>query len=446
MGKNLSEKIKNRKLKCPGSPCHSLLSAILAGRVNLLFKPQYVYHFDEAEMKGKQVVVIADHAAWDSFYYVMAGYPFAKLNTVVGYHHVCKRFMYTILVKVFQVIPKRNYQNDMLSMKQMLKVAKMGGSLLVFPEGTQSKTGSTMPITPSTAGFLKKLGIPVVLCKSFGSYLARPLWKTKTSKGHQEFHYELLFDESQLSVMDKDEIYEKMLDRFRYNDFEWNKNFHYIYGQDAEGMEKIVYTCPNCGEKFRLKTTAHEIYCEACGMHLKVNEFLEFDAADGEEPDAPKYHNIDEWLKDERKLLKEEIKDPSFKIEFDCEVFRLKEKLSLKPFESLGDARAVIDAQGISLASATASEKSFEEEGKGVSPLKADLRFDIKDLPSILTTVGEFNLIYHNNELYKIVPKGNNNICMRNMIAIEELHAQGDAAWEKVMADVYSCENNPKQI
>lgn len=412
----MQETIKNRKIKTPPAFIYNLLSKIVGGIRKRKFGVEYYYHFDIEEMKGKQVVMIADHATWDSYIYVVSGYPFVRLNTVVGYHHVFKRFLYGLLTKVFQVIPKKNYQNDMLSMKQMLGVVKNGGSLLVFPEGTQSKSGSNVALTPSTAGFLKKLGKPVVLCKSFGSYLAHPLWKDNIAKGRQEFHYEVLFTPEQLKALDKDAIYDKMLERFRYNDFEWNKEKRYKYETDAEGMEKIVFTCPNCGEKFTLKTSKDSISCTACGASYKVNEFVEFEGAP--------YRNIDEWLKDERRMIREEIKDPDFKIVYDAELYALKEQLSSEPYQKTGEARITIDARGISF-------DSLDRQ-------KADARLlELEHIPSILATPGKFNLVYYKNELIKIVPKGNKNICIRNMIAVEELHALGDPIWAKVMEDAY---------
>ena len=396
MGKDKTDNIKNMEIKSPNSVAYWILSRL----TDIRFKPEYVYHFDE-DMAGKQVIVIADHAAWDSFYYVMAGYRFNKLNPVVGYHHIFKRFMYTFLTKVMHSIPKKNFQQDMVSMKLMLKAVKNGRSLLIFPEGTQSKSGSNVSITPSTAGFLKKLGIPVVLCKSYGSYLARPLWKGKTFKGHQEFHYEMLFTPDQLKALDKDAIYEKMLDIFKYNDFKWNEEKGYEYrheGGNALGLEKILYTCPKCHGKFTLVSTANEIKC-SCGMTAHLDSKFKLTGVE--------FDNIDSWYKAQRK----DVQKASFEATF---YVLNQEKLRYDYFD---EGQVVIDSTGISF---------------------NDMFFDIKKIPSLLATPGECNILYYDNRVFKIVPKGDKNIVIRNMILVEEYYAKQDPLWAKVLEDTYN--------
>ncbi|MCQ2550993.1 MAG: 1-acyl-sn-glycerol-3-phosphate acyltransferase [Clostridia bacterium] len=391
MAKNKVDNIKDLEIKAPNAFAYMVLSKL----TNIRFKPKYFYDFDQ-DMTGKQVIVIADHAAWDSFYYVMAGYKFNRLNPVVGYHHVFKRFMYTFLLKVMHAIPKKNYQQDMVSMKQMLKAVKNGRSLLIFPEGTQSKSGSNVAITPSTAGFLKKLGLPVVLCKSYGSYLARPLWKDKTCKGHQEFHYQMLFTPDELSKLDKDAIYDKMLSRFRYNDFNWNKDKGYEYLHEdgsAKGLEKILFVCPKCKGKYTMATDRDSIYC-SCGMKANLDSKFNLTGVD--------FKSVDSWYKDQRKYLDS--------TSFVADIYELNpQKLS---YDLIARSDVNISSDGVSM-----------------------LDMHIPDAASMLATPGKFNILYQDNKVYKIVPVENKNIVIENMLTIEKYYQEKDPVWAKVLKD-----------
>ena len=422
---DINDYLKSRNIELPDPRKYHFFMKLVSGYFDLRFHPDYVYHFDTAKMKGRPVVMIADHAAWDSFYYVMCGYPFVQFNTVVGYHHVFNRTLFPILTKIFQVIPKKNFQTDLGAMRQIVKVAEMGGSLLIFPEGTQSKSGSNVPITPSTAGLLKKLGTTVVLCKSFGSYCARPLYSGKTNGGHQEFHYEVLFTPEQLDELSKDQIYDKMLERFRYNDLEWNRIHRYSYhckNGNANGIEKIVFTCPQCGKRFSLHGEGSELVCSECGNKIAINNYYEMSPATAS--GVCPYRNIDDWYIAERKMIREEVQAEDYQLEFNASLFELDTDLGKEPYKKTGYGRFTIDHSGIRF--------------RGIRNFKPEeLFFDIKKTPSLLCTPGEFNLLYYKNDVFKIVPVDNRNTAIRNMIVVEELYNLTDPVWNKVSEDAY---------
>lgn len=69
--------------------------------ISIRDRVKYVYHFDRKAMKGKQVLLLCDHACRNIFFYTM------------------------------------------------------GGSVLLFPEGIQSFDGTTMPVPKSTVGLIR---------------------------------------------------------------------------------------------------------------------------------------------------------------------------------------------------------------------------------------------------------------------------------------------------
>ncbi len=386
----------------------------------------YKYLFDTNEIKNKQVILLADHATRDAYKYVLSGYPFATPNIVIGYQNIFVKGLFKLLLNA-GIIPKKLYQADPKSILNMLKVLKLGGSLCIFPEGIQSATGSTHPIFAGTANLLKKAGVTVILCKSYGSYLVRPRYKKTESKGHQEFHYEILFTEQELAELSIDEIDRKLLDRFRYNDFEWNKIHRYKYKGTknqplAKGIENILYHCPKCNSEFKIKTEGNDIICEKCGNTVTLNEY--YDLIPKSKNDFMPYSSIDEWFKYQRSLAKEEAKK-GFCYTYECDIYDLHtEKLSTHPYYKCGEGVVTLTNNYIHY-KGTKNDKNV------------DMYFVMKEIPCFIFTPGQDNYFYYYNAYYNFRPKQNNKKVVKYMLISEEAHRLLDKTWDKISYDAY---------
>ncbi len=423
MENKLLDYIDKRKVTLPKWGSSKLLRTVLILKSASL-KPKYVYHFDKKEMKGRQVVLLSDHASRDTFYYTLNGYKFVNPNVVVGFQNIFVKHIFKVMLKS-GVILKSLYEADIKATKQMFDVAKQGGSLCIFPEGIQSTSGSTHPMNPSTIKFLKKLGITVVLCKSYGSYLSRPRYSKTTRRGHMEFHYEILFTEDELKEKSVDELYEKFITNFKYNDFTWNEKHQYKYiGKESNacGIDKILYYCPKCGKEFTLSVNGSDIICSNCCNTITVDEC--YNLIPKENSVLP-FKNIDEWYKYQRSLVKEEVKDPNFSITYDVYSVDLRyDKLYKDQYYIDGEGKITINHDGIRFVGVKKDKE-------------VDISFDILNLPSFPFTPGKENDIYYHSEYFSFRPKSDNLKVVKYMLYVEELHNQKDEAWAKVSDDVY---------
>ncbi len=386
----------------------------------------YKYSFDKKQMKNKQVIILADHAVKDAYKYVLHGYPFITPNVVIGYQNIFLKGLFKLLVNG-GIIPKKLYQPDQKSVVEMLKVLKLGGSLCIFPEGIQSTSGSTHPIFSATAKLLKRAGVTVVLCKSYGAYLVKPRFKTTRNKGRQEFHYEVLFTEQDLKDLSTEQIYDKLLERFSYNDFEWNKLARNKYSGGkkhplAEGVETILYHCPKCNAEFSLKTEGEHIKCDNCGNDIILNEY--YDLLPNSSEDVCPYSTIDEWFKAQRKIVRKEA-EKGFCISYECEAFDVhSDKLNKEPFYPCGEGVITISNDGIHYKGTRHGQE-------------LDKFFDIKGIPSFVFTPNKDNDFYYDNVYYSFRPKTDRIKVVKYMLLIEEAHRLIDGTWEKISGDVY---------
>ena len=69
-------------------------------RLSTLTRPAKItYGFDKSRMRGRQVLILAQHASTDDPYYVSAAYPFIQPNAVMSMHNVLIPVMYRIMLK-----------------------------------------------------------------------------------------------------------------------------------------------------------------------------------------------------------------------------------------------------------------------------------------------------------------------------------------------------------
>ena len=423
MENKLSVIIENRKVQIPKFFISKTMRTLLFIK-SISMKAKYYYHFDKKEMKKRQVIILSDHASRHTFYYTLYGYKFVNPNVVMGYHNIFQKYLFKILLKS-GVILKSLYETDVKAIKEMFDVVKKGGSLCLFPEGIQSTSGSTHPMNPSTIKFIKKLGIDVVLANSFGSYLSRPRFTKETKKGRIEIHYSILFTKEELQEKSVDELYNKFIDRFKYNDFTWNekqKNSYIGKHPNHHGITNILYRCPKCGSEFTLEETPNSFKCSKCQNEIVVDKYYNLVPVNNS---IIPFRNIDEWYKDQRKRIKEEIKNPNFMVSYDVYSLDLyRDKIRNNQYYIDGEGQITINHDGI----------YFNGKKKGED---VQLFFEIISTPSFGFTAGIENDLYYHGQYYCFRPKSNNLKVVKYMLYVEELHNLIDDNWKKVSEDVY---------
>lgn len=76
-------------------------------------------------------------------------------------------------------IPKAKSKSDLTAIKDCMRVAKEGGSILIFPEGNRSYNGELCNIDDSIVKLVKLLKLPLVLYNIVGGYGTDPRWCKK---------------------------------------------------------------------------------------------------------------------------------------------------------------------------------------------------------------------------------------------------------------------------
>lgn len=424
MKKDLKTKLTGRKIKKP-NPLLMTAFLWLLGILNRRYKVKFSYDYNPKSLKGKPTILIASHASRLEFIYMMYGFKRKDVNMVCGYQNIIKKGLYRIFLGI-GAISKYLYQPDIVCVKQMFKVLKRNGAIGLFPEGIQSTSGSTHPINPATAQFIKRSGANVVVATSKGAYLATNRYSKDRKKGPISVKYSLTFTPETLAELSEEQIYKLMLEKISYNDFAYNKVARHKYvgkKPNAFGIDKILYKCPDCKKEHGLSVEHDTIVCKHCGFSVRVNEY--YDLVDVKGKGCPA--DIDEWYKWQRRCVVNEVQDEGFTMSLQGSLCVLKlDKLRKSPK----------DRKVLSVGTATLTRGGLSFKGR-LDEEAVDFEFDAKHLYSLTFSTKGFLEFYYKNEYYMLVPEGYEGCLIKWTLASEEIHNLYDEKWQLACADVY---------
>lgn len=424
MKKDLKTKIISRKIKKPNSFLMFIIMRVL-GFLNKCYKVKFSYDYDKKTIKKQPTILLASHASRLEFIYMIYGFKHNDINIVCGYQNIIKKGLYNLFLKL-GVISKYLYQPDIVCMKNILKVLKRNGTVAVFPEGIQSTSGSTHPINPATVQFIKKSKANVVVSTSKGAYLATNRYSKDRKKGYIGVEYSLVLTPDMLDKLSEEQIYNMLLEKIKYNDFEYNKvarNKYIGKKSNAFGIDKILYKCPDCNSEYTLYVEHDTINCKNCELKVKVNEY--YDLVGIKCNKLPK--DIDSWYKWQRRCVKEEIKNDNFKLSLEGSICTLKlDKLRKEPKN-----REILSVGEFILTNKGATFKG-SLNGKNV-----DFNFDVRTIYSLTLSTKGYLEFYYNNDYFMIVPNDVGKCLIKWTLASEEIHNLYDEKWQSACADVY---------
>ena len=425
MKRDLKDRLVNRKIKKPNKFLMTITMWLL-GILNKAYKVKFTYDYDKKSLdKNTPTILLSAHASRLEFIYTPYGFKRKDINMVCGYQNILKRGIYPIFLRL-GIISKYLYQPDAVCVKHMLKVLRRNGTLGIFPEGIQSISGSTHPINPATAKFIKRSKANVVISTSKGAYLATNRYSKDRKKGYIGVEFSLVFTPEMLEKLSEEEIYHIMLEKISYNDFAYNKvarNKYIGKKPNAFGIDKILYKCPSCKEEHTLTVENDMIVCKHCGFSVRVNEY--YDLVDGKGRIVPK--DIDAWFKWQRRCVAKEVKDDNFNMTLTGTICDLRlDKLRKSPKD-----RKVLSVGQLKL-----TNKGLTFIGK-LNGNEVNFEFDANGVYSLTFSTQGFLEFYYNNEYYIFIPDDRTKCLIKWTLASEEIHNLYDEKWREACEDVY---------
>ena len=255
----------------------------IASRV--VFRRKFVRN----ELKGKKgpAVLIANHSAMLDFLNAF-GVTKTPMNFVVSnsFYSTLPKAVRKMIDKV-EAIPKQQFQTSISDMHKMKGVIDTGGILVIYPAGLMCEDGRSTPIPAATYRFLQWLGVDVYVLRSYGSYFCMPKWAKKRRPGRTLLDVYKLIDKETLLKTPPNEFKALAEEAIAFDAYRDQEKLLIKYKKNhiVEGLENVLYKCPNCKSEFTISAKNDIISCSACGYTERCDKhgFLHIRGDVGEE-------------------------------------------------------------------------------------------------------------------------------------------------------------------
>jgi hypothetical protein len=178
-----------------------------------------------------------------------------------------------VLKFVFAPIPINKTRTDVTSIKEIIRRIKAGASICLFAEGDRSFTGTTAPISISTAKLVKTCRADLITFRLEGGYFTSPRWSRKMRRGRMSGVMVNKYSAAQLKDMTDEQVL-GIIEQDIYEDAYERQKMTYIQfrGENlAENIETALYLCPSCKKIGTIKSEGNHFFCD-CGLRATYTE------------------------------------------------------------------------------------------------------------------------------------------------------------------------------
>ena len=241
-------------------------------------------------------------------------------------------------------MPKRKFTHDIVTAKHVMRYVKtLKHTCTIYPEARFSLAGINERLDDALGKLCKHLKVPVVLFKANGNFLNSPQWcKHPYRKIRQEAEISLLLTAEEVNTMSANDIQAKIEKAFERDEYRWQveKGYHIKSKYRAQGIHRILYKCPACGEEFKMNSEGTKLWCDGCGATWEMDTLSRLHGVNTEAG----FSHVPDWYRWEREEVRKEVQAGTYHFEDDVRVEDFySSKLGCIP---VGDAHFVHDENG----------------------------------------------------------------------------------------------------
>lgn len=265
-------------------------------------------------------IVLSNHMQFADFlvsFRATRPYNFNNIATLDGYVGLSKA------MEKLGCACHRKFTTDISLVRAVNKVIHEYGDILyMYPEARYSNVGTTAPIPDVVAKLVKKNKVPLVVMIHHGNYLNAPFWDFRQNrKVPFRATMKQVLTAEQVEEMTVDEINAVIQREMHYDEYKWQKENNIRITEDfrADGLNKVLYKCPHCMTEGKTVGKGIHLTCESCGKQWELTELGEMRALNGE----TEFSHIPDWYEWERKCVRQEILDGTYKFEDNVHIHSL---------------------------------------------------------------------------------------------------------------------------
>ena len=394
------------KHRQPRRPSLLLHTVIRVASIFDLLATRFSYTTEGMEKVGKSpCLILMNHSSFIDLMIVSRIFypkPYGIVCTSDGF--VGKEW----LMRLLGCIPTQKFVSDVgliRDMEYLLKEKK--SSVLMYPEASYSFDGTATALPRKMGVLLKKLNVPVVSITTRGAFLRDPLYNgLQKRKVKVSAEVKCLLTPEEIKEKTVRELDEILTGAFTFDNFKWQQENGVEITEKfrADGLERILYKCPHCGEEGKMEGKGILLTCHHCGKQWELTEKGFLQALEGE----TEYPHIPDWYAWERAQVCAELESGQYAMEDDVDIGMI---VDYKAFYKVGQGRLRHDGEGFILTGCD-GKLQYQQPPLACYGLYADYYWYEK---------ADVICIGNRDALYYCFPRGNTPVAKVRMVT-EELY------------------------
>lgn len=354
--------------------------------------------------KTSGALVIFNHCSNYDHIALTSAFHYDPVNYVIARYFNYKKLV-SLGINAIKTIKREQFKPDVASIKQIKKVLNEKGVVAISPAGQVSIHGDLPYIDKAIVKLVKFANVDVFTAKLKGTYLKRPKWTKKNSSATINVEIVKTLSRDDLKSLTDQEIYEKIVSSINVYDYQLQTISPQIVKKKnkAVGLEKFIYICPKCMQKYTFRTYDNHLTCTNCGNDIVYDQYNFFK---GNSQEYMMFQNEKEWYEFEKRKIREDILANNLHLESD---FYLYSNPSGKwKIENVGSGKLVLT-----------NDKFYYEGTYQNKPIIKE--FNLPSLVQLPFAAGKHFEVHDDDFVFKFIPINNKNQVVEWVQAIDVL-------------------------
>jgi hypothetical protein len=251
------------------------------------------------------------------------------------------------LMRRLGCIPTQKFVSDLTLIRDMeTALHEKKTSVLMYPEAGYSFDGCAISLPRRLGALLKRLGVPVVMIRTYGAFTRDPLYNC-LQKRDVPVRAEIccLLTREEVAASSVGEL-DGALDRaFTFDSFAWQREEKIAVTEPfrADGLHRILFRCARCGREGGMEGRGTRLRCALCGAEYEMDEYGSLAAADG---GPTEFSHIPDWYEWERNEVCRALDEGTYRRDIPVDIAVLADS---KALYTVGGGRLVHTADGFVL-------------------------------------------------------------------------------------------------
>ncbi len=304
--------LKHPEHKKPKRPWFLLRSLVRLLSIPDLWRTKFRYTWvDKKHCPKGPYLILMNHSSFldlkiaSRIFYPMPYHVVSTSDSLIGKAWLMRRI---------GCIPTEKFVCDMTLLRDMkYALLKKKRSVLMYPEAGYSFDGRSVTLPDSLGGLCKMLKVPVLTVMTYGAFHEQPLYSAlRRRKVKASAEVKCLFTPEEIEEKSAEELTAAIREAFSFDNFRWQRENRIAITEKtrAEGLEKILYRCPDCEKEGEMTSEGDTVSCKVCCHRFFLDAYGTMVSLDGES----RFTHIPDWCDWERSLVKKEIEEGTYAV------------------------------------------------------------------------------------------------------------------------------------